>query len=140
MIDNDTSAALMLKSHGLKATSQRMAVYEAMRTLGHASADSVCRTIQEQGGTATVATVYNVLESFAEHGILSRRFSSNNKMYFDVTTAPHCHFYDTVTDTIVDYDDPALNILVQEYTANHHLDGFELSGIDIQIIGHKTEQ
>jgi len=139
MTENDTSAALMLKSHGLKATSQRIAVYEAMLILGHASADSVCKTIAEQGGSATVATIYNVLDSFAEHGILSRRFSSNNKMYFDITTTPHCHFYDTVTDTISDYEDPQLDSIVREYAEKNHLAGYELSGIDIQITGHKIQ-
>ena len=38
-----------LKRHGLKATRQRLEVHEAMRTLGHASADMVSEEIGRRG-------------------------------------------------------------------------------------------
>lgn len=139
MTNDQKPIAQILNESGLKSTSQRIAVYETMRVLGHASADTVCQKMMEDGRMFTVATIYNVLESFVEKGLVSRRFSSNNKMYFDITTAPHCHLYDDRNDTIVDYEDPVLDTIVNDYVKNNHLNGYELTGIDIQIIGHKTD-
>ena len=49
----------VLKSHSLKATSQRLMVHKAMLELGHASADMVCERIgHELGGGVSVASVY----------------------------------------------------------------------------------
>ncbi len=131
------SIEAMLKACGLKATSQRVAVYEVMRRLGHASADAVFDCLQASAPNVTLATVYNVLDSFVGAGLISRRFSSNSKMYYDITTSPHCHLYDEETHTIVDYDDTELVGIVERYLRAHRPEGFEFSGVDIQIVGHK---
>ena len=60
----------ILKKHSLKATPQRLAVHEAMTSLGHASADMVTEAIAEKGTTkVTVASVYNILTQLAMLGI-----------------------------------------------------------------------
>ena len=52
----------ILKSKGLKATPQRIAVHAAMLALGHASADLVYEHIKKEGtAEVTVASVYNIL-------------------------------------------------------------------------------
>ena len=52
----------ILKKHSLKATPQRLAVHEAMMSLGHACADMVTEEIKSKGTTkVTVASVYNIL-------------------------------------------------------------------------------
>ena len=84
----------IIRESGLKATPQRLAIYQTMRDLGHASADAVEEAIKEKCPSLTVATIYNVLESFVNVGLLVRRYSSNNKMYFDVNTYEHAHIYD----------------------------------------------
>jgi Fe2+ or Zn2+ uptake regulation protein len=86
----------ILKQHSLKATPQRLAVHEAMMSLGHACADMVTEAIKEKAtAKVTVASVYNILTQMAMLGIYHYRMSSNNKMYFDVNTFKHIHFYDT---------------------------------------------
>ena len=56
-----------LKRHGLKATRQRLEVHEAMRTLGHASADMVSEEIGRRGNVkVTVASVYNILSQLED--------------------------------------------------------------------------
>ena len=76
---------LQLKSEiqksGLKATPQRIAILGAMHKLGHASADMVAERLRDVFPSLTVATIYNVLESFLAKGLVVRRFSSNNKMF-----------------------------------------------------------
>ena len=120
---------------GLKATPQRIAVYKEMQNLGHACADMVAENLKESFPSLTVATIYNVLDSFVEVGLLVKRFSSNNKMYFDVNTYDHVHFYDMQSNTHSDYSDPELVKLVIDYVNGKELGGFKLSSVDIQLIG-----
>lgn len=120
---------------GLKATPQRIAIYGAMQKLGHASADMVIEELDNVFPSLTIATIYNVLDSFVEKGLLVRRYSSNNKMYFDVNTYDHIHFYDLESNRHTDYSDPELIRLVNEYLGNKDLPGFKVSSVDIQLIG-----
>lgn len=123
-----------IQQSGLKATPQRIAVYNAMMKLGHASADMVVDTLKDSFPTLTVATIYNVLESFVEAGLVVRRYSSNNKMYFDVNTYEHAHVYDRKTNTYRDYDDPELIKLVMDYLSRKGSPDLVFTNIDIQLI------
>ena len=125
----------LIKSVGLKATPQRIAIYESMRKLGHACADMVVEDLREKYPTLTVATIYNVLESFVEAGLLVKRFSLNHKMYFDVNTYEHAHCYDTVHNHFIDIDDPELLKLVTDYISSKEIEHFEVEGIDIHTTG-----
>lgn len=125
----------LIKSVGLKATPQRIAIYESMRKLGHACADMVVEDLKERYPSLTVATIYNVLESFVEVGLLVKRFSLNHKMYFDVNTYEHAHCYDTVHNHFIDIDDPELLKLVTDYIASKEIENFEIEGVDIHITG-----
>lgn len=126
----------ILKSHNLKSTPQRVVIYEVMKKLGHASADTIYQEIKSQFHTMTVATVYNVLDSFVGAGLLHRRMSSNNKMYFDVNTYTHCHLYSPETNVYVDYDDSELIRMVGEHLKKRKITNFELTDIDIQLVGN----
>lgn len=130
-----------LKAQHLKATAQRLAVHEAMMQLGHASADMVADAIREKGTTSiTSASVYNILSHLAYLGIYHYRFSSNNKMYFDVVTAPHIHLYDTVSNEFKDIVDEEIMGLVNERMKNRRFKGFKIDGVDIQIICHPSRK
>ncbi|MBO5699854.1 MAG: transcriptional repressor [Bacteroidales bacterium] len=126
-----------IKEAGLKATPQRIAVYEAMRKLGHACVDMVAEEIRHTYPTLTIATIYNVLESFVNAGLLVRRFSSNNKMYFDVNVYEHAHFYDTQENAYEDFHDPELVKMVMEYISTKKIDNFDIKSVDIQLVGKR---
>ncbi len=122
---------------GLKATPQRIAIYQAMEKLGHASADMLVDELNDVFPSLTIATIYNVLESFVENGILVRRYSANNKMYFDINTYEHAHLYDIEKNTHTDYNDPELITLIENYirSKGNQLGNFKVSSVDIQLIG-----
>lgn len=126
-----------IKEAGLKATPQRIAVYGAMRKLGHACVDMVAEEINMTFPSMTIATIYNVLESFVNAGLLARRFSSNNKMYFDVNVYEHAHIYDTASHSYKDLDDPVLTNMVMNYISGKKLDNFDITSVDIQLVGKK---
>ena len=127
-----------IKEAGLKATPQRIAVYGAMRKLGHACVDMVVEEVATSYPSMTIATIYNVLESFVNAGLLVRRFSSNNKMYFDVNVYEHAHFYDTDENSYEDFNDPELVKMVLDYIATKKIEHFDIKSVDIQLVGKKT--
>ena len=130
----------VLKSHGLKATDQRIAIHAAMLELGHASADMVREHIVSHGGTITVASVYNTLTQLALQGIYKHRLSANNKMYFDVNTVKHIHLYDVYNNTYKDIIDEELTMTVETALKKRRFKGFRVDGIDIQILCHPSHR
>ncbi|MBR1539525.1 MAG: transcriptional repressor [Bacteroidales bacterium] len=129
-----------LNGHGLKATPQRILVYEAMCRLGHASADNVYQHLGKERGRMTLATVYNVLESLTESGLIARRPSFSNKMYFDVETGAHLHLLHQDTGEIADLHDPALQQAIEASIRERLPEGLSFDGVEIQILCHKTDE
>lgn len=129
----------VLKRHKLKATPQRLAVHEAMLSLGHASADQVGEWIAARGSTrVTPASVYNILTQMTLLGVYVHRFSANNKMYFDVNTFRHIHLYDMVNNDFKDVIDEELLDMVESRIRGRRYRGYKVDGVDIQITCHPT--
>lgn len=125
----------LLKSKGLKATPQRLAVHEAMMYLVHASADMVCQRIEETSQTRiTVTSVYNILSSLAELGIYSRRLSSSSKMFFDINGFKHVHLYDRINHEYKDVMDDKLRLSISNLLRGRKFKGYNIEDFDIQII------
>ena len=131
----------LLKKHSLKATPQRLAVHEAMMSLGHACADMVTEAIKAKGTTkVTVASVYNILTQMAMLKVYHYRMSSNNKMYFDVNTFKHIHFYDQANHAFRDVVDDELVMLIESHLSRKKVKGYKIEGFDIQLIGRPTRK
>ncbi len=131
----------ILRRHSLKVTPQRVAVHEAMMSLGHASADMVADAIKATDTTkVTVASVYNILTQMAMLGVYQYRLSSNNKMYFDVNTFKHIHFYDQENHVYKDVIDDELVALIESHLGRKKFRGYKLETIDIQLIGRPTRK
>ena len=131
----------ILKKHSLKATPQRLAVHEAMMNLGHASADMVTDAIKEkETAKVTVASVYNILTHMAMLGIYHYRLSANNKMYFDVNTFKHIHFYDQDNHVFRDVIDDELVAMIESHLNKKRIKGYKVESIDIQLVGRPTKK
>ena len=129
----------ILREKQLKTTPQRVSVHEAMLSLGHASADMVAEYISKKGGqSVTIASVYNILLSLSDLGIYHHRYSSNNKMYFDVNTFKHFHLYDAVNHKFQDVIDDELYTLIEEKLLSRRFKGYKISGIDVQILARPS--
>ena len=132
---------VILKKHSLKATPQRLAVHQAMTVLGHASADMVTDEIKKEGtAKVTVASVYNILTHLAMLGVYHYRLSANNKMYFDVNTFKHIHFYDKANHEFKDVIDDELIRIIESHLCRKRVKGYKIEGFDIQLIGHPTRK
>ena len=132
---------VFLKKHSLKATPQRLAVHEAMMSLGHASADMVTEVISQKGETkVTVASVYNILTNMATLGVYDYRLSANNKMYFDVNTFKHMHLYDQENHVFKDVIDDELIAMIESHLGRKKFRGYKIESIDIQLVGRPTKK
>jgi Fe2+ or Zn2+ uptake regulation protein len=131
----------ILKKNSLKATPQRLAVHEVMMELGHACADMVTESIKQKGtAKVTTASVYNILTHMAMLGIYHYRMSANNKMYFDVNTFKHIHFYDKDNHAFRDVIDDDLVSLIESHLSRKRVKGYKIEGFDIQLIGRPTRK
>ncbi len=128
-----------LTAKGLKVTTQRLAVHGAMSKLIHAGADSVYEMVAD---TCKIrpSTVYNILSELADNGIYGRRFSANNKMYFDVFPDRHVHLYDIRNNQIFDVEAGDLATQVESGLKRRRFRGYKIEGIDIQIVCHQTRK
>ena len=134
MNDIELIKEVFIKS-GIKITLQRIAVYKAMKALGHACAEEVIDEVHKVNPTIPTSTIYNALDCLSANKIIARILTGNNKMYFDVSTHEHHHLYSETDHRIEDFDDTGLNELIKEYLRSKKIEGFNLKGVKVQLIG-----
>ncbi len=121
-----------IRSTGIKATTQRRAVYCALSALGHASADEVAVAVRSDYPAITVATIYRVLDSFCEVGLISKLSTPSGKMQYDITAHDHAHIIDK-SGTISDYDDDVLNEMISNYFEGKTVNGAKINSVKVQL-------
>ena len=130
----------MIRNHlseaGIKVTPQRVAVYEALHTLGHASADEIIHKVQETAPYISPATIYNTLEKFVQEKLISRLATDGNKMYFDITPTPHVHICSENLSSISDANIQGLQQLIEDYISKMEIPNFRLSRVQVNLVGH----
>ena len=101
----------------------------------------VTESIKEKGtAKVTLASVYNILTHMAMLGVYHYRLSANNKMYFDVNTFKHIHFYDKDNHTFRDVIDDELVQLIESHLSRKRVRGYKIDGVDIQLIGRPSRK
>jgi len=125
----------LFTSNKLKVTPQRVAVYQTLSELRHASADEVIKVMSVTSPTVTVATVYNVLDCLSENGIISKISTADNRMYFDINIHDHGHLYCRQTHKLEDFEDPELINMIEDYIKRQKIDNFKVENIKLFIEG-----
>ena len=129
----------ILKSKGLKATPQRIAVHEAMLVLGHASVDMVCDQVKKEGtAKVTAASVYNILSGLSTIGIYRRIPTNDNKVWYDAITRTHLHIFDRKRNELKDLVDDGFSATAAAYFKDHAPKGYKVDEIDIQLVCHRS--
>ena len=80
-----------LKASGLKATLPRLKILEVFQTAGqrHMSAEDVFKVLLIEDSDIGLATVYRVLQQFADAGILRRSHFDEGKSIFELDEGTH---------------------------------------------------
>ena len=97
-----------LKFSGLRATKQRLKIanilFEKNKTF-HCSISQLANLINKRyGDTVALATVYNTVHAFKNHGFLKEIAINSEHSYFDTNTTNHHHFYDVDKDELSDIE------------------------------------
>jgi Fur family transcriptional regulator, peroxide stress response regulator len=125
-----------LTDKGLKVTPQRIAILEAIIKLrNHPAADNIIEYIRESHPNIASATVYKVLDTLVENGLIKKVKTDRDIMRYDAVTENHHHLYCTESDRIEDYFDTELNEIIGTYFRQKGIPDFEIEDIRLQIIG-----
>jgi Fur family transcriptional regulator, peroxide stress response regulator len=125
-----------LQEKGLKVTPQRVAIYEAIVQLNnHPTAENVIEYIKSNHPNISVGTVYKVLDSLVENKLLKKVKTEKDIMRYDAVLSNHHHLYCAETDRIEDYEDEALNTLINDYFKKNKIKNFNVHDIKLQITG-----
>jgi Fur family peroxide stress response transcriptional regulator len=124
---------------GLKITPQRVVILEAIYKLNnHPTADNIIEFIRESHPNIATGTVYKVLETLVENGLIKKVTTDKDIMRYDGIVEKHHHIYCSDSNMIEDYFDDELNELLSTYFNEKNIPNFKIEEIRLQIIGkHK---
>ena len=126
----------MMNKKGLRITPQRLAVLDTVRELkSHPTAENVLDYIKSHHPNIATGTVYKTLDTFVKKGIIKKVNTEKNIQRFDSVLEKHHHLYCSSTDRIEDYFDDELDKLIERYFRNKKIPNFQISDINLQIIG-----
>lgn len=129
-----------LTEKGMKITPQRMAVLEAIYQLkNHPTADNIIEFIRKTHPNVAVGTVYKVLETLVENGLVKRVTTDRDFMRYDGILDNHHHLYCSTCDLIEDYHDAELDELLKNYFESKNIPGFKIEEFVLQIKGTFTK-
>jgi Fur family peroxide stress response transcriptional regulator len=121
---------------GLKITPQRVVILEAVYKLNnHPTADNIIEYIRESNPNIATGTVYKVLETLVENGLIKKVTTDKGIMRYDGIVEKHHHIYYQDSDRIEDYFDDELNELLKNYFENKKIHDFKIEDIKLQISG-----
>ena len=79
-----------LMEKGLRITPQRLAIYEAILKLNnHPTADDIAAFIKQDHPNIATGTVYKVLESLVENGLIKKVKTERDVMRYDAILENH---------------------------------------------------
>jgi Fur family iron response transcriptional regulator len=121
----------LLEKYGLRSTRQRLGLAKLLFSKGdrHITADMLAAEAHESRIFASLATVYNVLNLFAEVGLVRSFTIEGGKTIFDTNTTDHCHFYFEDSGAITD-------IVAKAGKFADHFEppaGYEIVNVDVVV-------
>lgn len=137
----ETKSIELLKSKNIKPTLQRIVVLEALlKFKTHPTADEIYKIVSKEYPTISLATIYNTLELFEKNGIIKTMNLNGQSTRFDLIDDKHFHLVHKSTNEIIDYRDPKLLELIQNYFNKNKLNGYKIEDINIEIIIQKEDE
>jgi len=116
----------VLKSLGIRVTPQRVAVYQALaKARSHLSVEQVYETVREKMPAISLATVYAVMQTFLENGLLKALQIDCERLFFDMRVDSHPHFLCQRCRRIFDIDVDICPGLEKRVVDGHKIEAFE---------------
>jgi len=127
----------LLSEKHIKVTPQRMRVLEAIYILNnHPTAEKIIDFIRKKDPNIGSGTVYKVLETLVEKGLIKKVKTENDIMRYEGVTENHHHLYCIQCDHIEDYYNEKLDKLLTVFFKENEIDNFIIEDIQLQISGN----
>jgi len=124
---------LVCRELRLPVTFQRRTIYEAVLSCcDHPSVEDVLKIARKRMPELSRVTVYRVLETLAQHGLILRASHRGGVVRYDVNIARHHHLVCTRCEQTFDLDDPGLDRLKLPDTRRH---GFQIADFSVHFSG-----
>ena len=131
----------ILAENNLKVTPQRVAVLEVIIGLeNHPAAENIVDYIRLNFPHVPIGTVYKILDTFVEKGIIKKVKTDGDIMRYDAVTEKHHHLYCADSERIEDFYDDELNKILTEYFRKKRIPGFTIEDIKVHIMGKFKNQ
>jgi len=118
---------------GLAATHQRQIIYESIVSMpGHHSAETVYAEVTKRTPSISLATVYNNLRLFVEHGLLREVSPRASTLLVEGNLEPHHHLVCTRCKTVQDIEGDFINYKKLSRQAPR---GFDLTQSLVEVFG-----
>ena len=88
---NQGSLRSTLHQRGMRMTPQRQLVLDAVRELGHATPEQVCKRVQGTASTVNITTVYRSLDLLEELGLVRHTHLGHGAPTYSVDEHEHVH-------------------------------------------------
>jgi Fur family peroxide stress response transcriptional regulator len=123
----------LCRSKGVPCTVQRRVVLQAvLERDDHPTADEVLESVKEQVPGISRTTVYRVLDTLAEWGLIRRLQHAVAVARFDGETARHHHFVCSKCYKVIDVHDAKLDRLRVSHIKS---EGFEVEDFSVHLMG-----
>ena len=123
----------LLKTHGLKATPQRIAIYNYLRhTTAHPTVETIYASLHPANPTMSLATVYKTVESLRDAGLVQQLNVGEDCFRYDAFTAPHPHIKCQCCKQVFDLDVDVVKDLAKQ--AGSH-SAFLITGAQVYLYG-----
>tara|TARA_R110000868_G_scaffold160854_5_gene390668 strand:- start:15354 stop:15767 length:414 start_codon:yes stop_codon:yes gene_type:complete len=111
-----------LKKSGLKVTTQRLRILEILEKdrTGHLKAEDIYSKLKEHSHDASLATVYRVLISFEEVGLIKKHNFSDGHAVFELNKGEHHdHLVCNGCGKIEEFFDKIIELKQEEIAKKH---------------------
>lgn len=140
MISSREDIKKALSDAGLKATHQRIVIYQATYKMNHhPTAEDIFKAIHKQNPSISMGTVYKTLETFVEENLLEKVFTREGHMRYETKTDNHGHIYCANTDEILDYYDSELDELIVQFFKKKRISNLHIKNITLQINANRID-
>ncbi|ACK50241.1 ferric uptake regulator, Fur family [Methylocella silvestris BL2] len=122
---------VFLKSYGLRATRQRRGLVRLLfgKNDRHVTAESLANEARAANTHTSMATVYNVLNLFAQVGLIRSLAIEGDRAIFDTNTSDHSHYFFEDTKEVRDIESSEMNLAAHIEAP----DGYEVSRVDVVV-------
>ena len=118
---SDKELERILRDNGLRVSSHRLYVLRfLMENRIHPTADDIKKAMNNMGYKVSLSSIYNILNSFVEKGIVSELLIEDGSVRYDINTSPHAHFKCVKCGKIYDIDVDIMPILKATASAAGH--------------------